>query len=688
LSTEPKRRSRIGVSIALVSVAVLLVLPSSALAGSLARDVDGGGNVTYTFAGGAENDSVTVTRNTTSSTVTFSNPAASFTDGGGLAAGSCTGINTTSVSCPGTASQFVLNGNSGNDAMTVTGTPSPFIGPVTMTGGVGTDTLTGAAGIDTLNGGDDGDTLTGNEGNDILSGVAGNDTLNGNDGNDTLSGGDASDTLNGGNNDDTLTPGLGDDNTVTGGDDIDLVSYDDGRTSGVVVSLAAGGGQNDGGVDDNVSVTAREELVGIENVTGTTVNDSLTGDIGPNTLRGLAGNDAVSAGAGNDILIPGLGDDGIVDGGTDTDTVSYDDGRANGVSVNLAVGGQTDGGVDDNPAAAAREDLVGIENVTGSGLGDTLTGDSVLNVLSGLGGGDIISGAGNSAGTESLLGGPGNDVIDGGDNSDVLNGDAGEDQLTGGEGTDILTGGTDSDRLDGGASDDTMNGSEDGGGADVDVADYSSRDEPVTVTANVGSANDGGVIDGASPVARDTVTGVETVLGGSATDTLTGDDTGMTLNGGASADVLTGGEGADSISGGSGTDTISALGGSDFVDVLDGLQDTVDCGDDPDEANADIPLDLLTACETVGPDEIAPDTTITKRPANRIGSHTARFKFTSSEPGSTFECKRDKKRFKPCSSPTRLRRLREGKHRFKVRAIDSAGNVDPTPARDGFRVTG
>ena len=63
-----------------------------------------------------------------------------------------------------------------------------------------------------------------------------------------------------------------------------------------------------------------------------------------------------------------------------------------------------------------------------------------------------------------------------------------------------------------------------------------------------------------------------------------------------------------------------------------------------------------------------------------------KFKFKSSEPGSSFECKLDKKPFKPCKSPKKLKRLKKGKHKFRVRAIDAAGNTDASPAKDKFKV--
>ena len=81
-----------------------------------------------------------------------------------------------------------------------------------------------------------------------------------------------------------------------------------------------------------------------------------------------------------------------------------------------------------------------------------------------------------------------------------------------------------------------------------------------------------------------------------------------------------------------------------------------------------------------------PETTITKGAPNKTDKTKRKFKFSSSEPDSTFECKLDKKKFKPCSSPRKVKNLDEGKHKFKVRAIDAAGNVDPSPAKDRFKV--
>jgi hypothetical protein len=91
-------------------------------------------------------------------------------------------------------------------------------------------------------------------------------------------------------------------------------------------------------------------------------------------------------------------------------------------------------------------------------------------------------------------------------------------------------------------------------------------------------------------------------------------------------------------------------------------------------------------CVPPPPDTDPPQTEITKGAPNKLDKHKVKFKFTSDEPGSTFECKIDKKPYKPCTSPRKVKRLDDGKHKFKVVATDEAGNTDPSAAKDKFKV--
>jgi len=81
----------------------------------------------------------------------------------------------------------------------------------------------------------------------------------------------------------------------------------------------------------------------------------------------------------------------------------------------------------------------------------------------------------------------------------------------------------------------------------------------------------------------------------------------------------------------------------------------------------------------------APNGRIRKHPRKRTTKRRARFTFTSNQPGSRFECKLDRRRFRPCKSPF-VRRLTPGRHTFRLRAISGAGVPDPTPAVFRWRI--
>jgi len=85
-------------------------------------------------------------------------------------------------------------------------------------------------------------------------------------------------------------------------------------------------------------------------------------------------------------------------------------------------------------------------------------------------------------------------------------------------------------------------------------------------------------------------------------------------------------------------------------------------------------------------DSTAPDTTITSGPPGTTGDSTPTFEFTSTEGGSSFQCRVDNATFAACTSPHTTPALTDGSHTFQVRATDAVGNVDQSPASRPFTV--
>ena len=85
-------------------------------------------------------------------------------------------------------------------------------------------------------------------------------------------------------------------------------------------------------------------------------------------------------------------------------------------------------------------------------------------------------------------------------------------------------------------------------------------------------------------------------------------------------------------------------------------------------------------------DAQAPNTTVNSGPAGLTNNSSPSFGFSSSEGGSTFECRLDSESFETCSSPKFYSNLPDGAHSFAVRAIDQGGKADPSPASRSFTV--
>jgi hypothetical protein len=92
------------------------------------------------------------------------------------------------------------------------------------------------------------------------------------------------------------------------------------------------------------------------------------------------------------------------------------------------------------------------------------------------------------------------------------------------------------------------------------------------------------------------------------------------------------------------------------------------------------------AGSTLTIDTAPPDTTITQAPSATSGSSAASFTFTSNETAVTYQCALDGAVFAACQDPQGYTGLVDGVHTFAVRAVDAAGNIDPTPATYSWTV--
>jgi hypothetical protein len=196
------------------------------------------------------------------------------------------------------------------------------------------------------------------------------------------------------------------------------------------------------GGDDLVAVADQSTLASAISVgagAGNDIVDVLTR--GDRTLKGDDGNDTLLAGGNN------LGTSNnrpvIFDGGAGIDTAGWEaptvvtaQGQQElGVSASLAVGTATFSGLDSSlrPATFRTDTLTAIENLSGTALGDVLTGNSGPNLLSGNDGNDNLKGM---DGADSLLGGDDLDNVDGGKDSDTMDGGLGIDEYPAGGGLD------------------------------------------------------------------------------------------------------------------------------------------------------------------------------------------------------------------------------------------------------------
>jgi Ca2+-binding RTX toxin-like protein len=399
-------------------------------------------------------------------------------------------------------------------------------------------------------------TVTGDGGSDRLTFsevAADNDSLGGLIDNVRLVG---NDILDGGAGNDTLIGGAGN-NTLIGGNGIDTADYST-ATVAVTVDLSMTGAQNTRGV-------AADTLSEIENLTGSSYNDTLTGDANANVISGGAGNDTIAGGAGADTL----------DGGTGIDTVDYSASSA-GVTVNLTNTGAQSGG------DAAGDVLANFENVTGSAYADVLTGDAHANMISGGAGDDALIGDGGA--TNLIVNGSFETAVVGDNSNQLFNAvtgwtaDTGQIQIKGdGYGGQYADEGTQFADLDADTGVDSFHQDvQTSNGQSYQLSfDAEGRSGYAAATQTVNVYWNGTLIDSFDPSGTSYETHTYSVVGtggldrltfaessadndtiGAAIDNVTLFATGNdTLDGGVGNDTLIGGTGADTLIGGSGIDT-------------------------------------------------------------------------------------------------------------------------------------
>jgi len=300
-----------------------------------------------------------------------------------------------------------------------------------------------------------------------------------------------------------------------------------------------------------VNLGAAPFVVGSDTVQGGTARDGFGFT---DTLRnidqveGSSLNDTLVGGGSNHRLIGGAGNDSLVGGASGVEA-SYQTGTV-AVVANLTIGTASDG-------LGGTDTLVNIDDLRGSDFDDTLTGNAAGNRIAGEAGADTIDGGGGidyaSYNSTPLANGGINAFIENG--SGLVNDGMGSiDTLTNIEG---LIGTHSADTLMGGAGDQWFSGrggsDSINGGADNDGVTYIASPAGVTVNLGTGSATDGwgGVwaLGG-----TDTLFSIENVEGSDFNDNLTGDTGVNTLDGGAGNDTLNGGLGNDIMIGGRGND--------------------------------------------------------------------------------------------------------------------------------------
>lgn len=391
-----------------------------------------------------------------------------------------------------------------------------------LTGNIGNNTLIGGTGIDrvdwsaatssltiTLDANGDGTVTGSNIGTDTFTGIENvlggqlADIITGNGLNNVIDGGGGADSMRGGLGNDTYYVNQSGDKAVelneTG---IDTVF------SSITYNMTAQ-------YVENLTLTGTGNI----NVTGNSLSNVLTGNIGNNALRGGDGADTANFAAATSAVVATL--------------------NANGDGAVTATG-------------IGSDTFTSIENLIGGSANDILTGNAQVNRLEGGAGNDTLDGNG---GADRLAGGLGSDVYyvdnvgdkvkeDNVDGIDIIYSTVSY-NLTGRYVENLTLIGHDAVNATGNSQNNILTGNDASnvlaGGGGADTADWSAATSALSVVL---SASGGGTAT-ATGIGTDTFSSIENIIGGSAADSLTGNALDNTIDGGGGIDRMTGLGGSD-----------------------------------------------------------------------------------------------------------------------------------------------
>ncbi len=419
-------------------------------------------------------------------------------------------------------------------------------------------TLSSAATIENVIGGSKDDTITGNTLDNVLTGGVGNDTYIFDT--DLANGSDTIDESKGG---------------------VDTLNFSGTTTRSLAIDLSNAAAQV---VNAGLTLTLSSGTT-MENAIGGALNDTFTGNSLSNILTGGAGNDTYFF----DTDLP-LGSDTIIEAGGGTDLLDFSGSTTRSIAIDLSKATQQ---VVNPGLTLTLSSASTIENVIGTALNDTFTGNSLDNVFTGGAGNDTYrfdtdlalgadtideTGGGtelldfsgtttraitidlsdaaaqvinagltltlSSATTiENVVAGTLNDTITGNSRNNVLNGGAGDDQYL--FNTDTALGA------------DTVIDS-----AGVDLLSFVDSTADVGVNLGLTTAQ---TVNSNLTLTLTSGNAIENLTGGSGDDTLIGNGLNNTLTGGDGDDILTGGAGNDTLLGGDGNNILIGGLGNDTL---------------------------------------------------------------------------------------------------------------------------